>query len=194
MTTMVLGLLVFFGIHALPMQPDLRKGLIERFGAGAFKGAFSVFSLIGFALIVVGYGKLQVHPGKNPQIWEPPIWMSHITLVLMLVAMILLVAAYIPSNIKRIVGHPMLAAIKIWAFSHLLANGDLASMILFGSFLAYAVVDRISIKRREVTAAAGGGLAGDAAVVVGGLALYAFFAFYAHEVLIGIAPLPGMGA
>lgn len=194
MVTMVLGLLVFIGIHALPMQQELRNGLIERFGAGAYKAAFSVISLIGLVLIVVGYGKLQVLAGKNPQIWQPPVWTSHVTLLLMLVSMVLLVAAYIPSNIKRIVGHPMLAAIKVWAFAHLLANGDLASMILFGSFLAFAVIDRISMKQRSPTPVSGGSLAGDAAVVVGGIALYAIFAFYAHERLIGIAPLPSIGS
>jgi uncharacterized membrane protein len=109
--------------------------------------------------------------------------------------MVLLVAAYVPSNIKRIVGHPMLAAIKIWAFAHLLANGDLASIVLFGSFLAFAVVDRISVKKRGASsAAASGGLLGDAIVVVAGLALYAAIAFFLHEWLIGVAPMPGAGA
>ena len=197
MVTMVLGLLVFFGIHAVPMQPALRDGLIERFGAGAYKAAFSVISAVGFVLIVLGYGKLQVLVGKNPQIWLPPTGTTHIALVLMMVSMVLLVAAYVPSNIKRIVGHPMLAAIKVWAVAHLLANGDLASMILFGSFLAYAVVDRISVKKRSSGVAAktaSGGLVGDLIVVVGGLALYAAFAFFLHERLIGIAPVPGIGS
>lgn len=197
MATLILGLIVFLGVHALPMRPALRAGLIERFGAGAYKGAFSVISAVGFVLIILGYGKLQVLAGKNPQIWEPPTWTAHLALVLMMFSMVLLVAAYVPSNIKRIVGHPMLAAIKVWAFAHLLANGDLASMILFGSFLAYAVVDRISIKRRQgaqTAKAAGGGLVGDLVVVVVGLALYAAFAFFLHERLIGVAPMPGVGA
>ena len=197
MVTLILGLLIFLGVHAVPMQPMLRAGLIERFGANAYKGAFSVISAVGFILIILGYGKLQVLAGKNPQIWVPPTWTAHIALVLMLISMVLLVAAYVPSNIKRIVGHPMLAAIKVWAFAHLLANGDLASMILFGSFLAYAVVDRISVKRRAATEpaqAAAGGLVGDGIAVVGGLALYAAMAFFLHEWLIGVAPVPGVGA
>lgn len=197
MATLILGLCVFLGIHALPMQPALRDGLIERFGAGTYKAAFSVISLVGFILIVIGYGKLQVLAGKNPQIWVPPTWTTHIALLLMLISMVLLVASHVPSNIKRIVRHPMLAAVKVWAFAHLLANGDLASMILFGSFLAYAVVDRISVKKRETSApatAAGGGFVGDIVVVVGGLALYAVFAFFLHERLIGVAPVPGIGA
>ena len=196
MVTLILGLLVFLGIHALPMNPALRAGLVERFGENAYKGAFSVISAIGFILIILGYGKLQVLAGKNPQIWVPPTWTTHLALVLMMISMVLLVAAYVPSNIKRIVGHPMLAAIKVWALAHLLANGDLASILLFGSFLAYAVVDRISVKKRQAVAAAKaptGGLAGDGIVVVGGLALYAAFAFFLHEWLIGVAPVPGIG-
>lgn len=197
MVIMIIGLLLFFAIHALPMQREVRNGLAERFGEGTYKLAFSVLSLVGLALIIVGYGKMQMLAGKNPQIWVPPTWTSHIALLLMVFSMVLLVAAYVPSNIKRIVGHPMLAAVKIWALAHLLSNGDLASILLFGSFLAYAVVDRISVKRRAPahgTADAGGGISGDVIVVVGGIALYAAIVFYLHESLIGVAPLPGLGA
>ena len=197
MAPMIVGLLIFFGVHAVPMQRELRSGLIERFGEGTFKAVFSVISVIGLALIILGYGKMQVLAGKNPQIWTPPTWTAHISLLLMVFSMVLLVAAYVPSNIKRIVGHPMLAAVKIWAFAHLLANGDLASMVLFGSFLAYAVVDRFSVKRRTAApaaAAASGGIQGDVISVVGGLALYAAFVFFLHEWLIGVAPLPGIGS
>lgn len=197
MVTMILGLLVFFGIHTVPMQPALRGGLIERFGEGAYKGAFSLISAVGLVLIVLGYGKLQVLAGKNPIIWQPPVWMTHITLLLMIVSMVLLVAAYVPSNIKRIVGHPMLAGIKVWAFAHLLANGDLASILLFGSFLAYAVIDRISVKKRAPAApaaGASGGLVGDVIAVVGGLAVYAAFVFFLHEWLIGLPPVPSLGS
>lgn len=192
MALMIIGLLVFFGVHVLPMQQDLRNGLIGRFGEGAFKGAFSVLSAIGLLLIVIGYGKMQVLTGKNPQIWVPPTWAAHIALVLMPFSFVLLVAAYVPSNIKRIVGHPMLAGVKIWAFAHLLANGDLASIVLFGSFLVYAVADRISVKKRAPrlggTTTVGGSM-GDAIAVVGGVALYCLFAFYLHERLIGVAPI-----
>lgn len=196
MTPMIIGLLVFFAIHMLPTQPDLRTGLIERFNPGTYKVAFTIISLIGLVLIIVGYGKLQVDAGKNPQLWSPPAWTAHITLLLMIPSMILLVAAYVPSNIKRIVGHPMLAAVKIWAFAHLLANGDLASLILFGSFLAYAVFDRISLKRRAAppgtahgVAPARGGVTGDIIAIVVGLAVYAALVFGLHEWLIGVSPL-----
>jgi uncharacterized membrane protein len=195
MTPLIIGLLIFFGIHLVPTQRDLRDGLIERFGAGAYKAAFSVISLVGFVLIVIGYGKLQVLAGKNPQIWVPPTWTTHIALPLMIISMILLVAANIPSNIKRIAKHPMLLAVKIWALAHLLANGDLASMVLFGSFLAYAVFDRISVKNRPVPdgPAATGGVTGDILAIAGGLVLYAAFVFFLHEKLIGVAPIAGVG-
>lgn len=194
MTTMIIGLLVFFAIHLVPTQPDLRAGLVERFGANAYKGVFAVLSLVGFVLIVMGYGKMQVLAGKNPVIWVPPVWTSHIALLLMVFSMILLVAAYVPSNIKRIAKHPMLLAVKFWALAHLLANGDLASIILFGGFLAYAVFDRISLKRRAAASpsAAEGGVVGDVIAIVAGLALYVAFLVYLHEQLIGVAPLPAM--
>ena len=199
MVLMIAGLVVFFAIHLLPTQPDVRGGMIERFGEGGYKGFFTVVSLVGFALIVFGYGKMQGELGsKNPIIWYPPVWTQHLAPLLMIPSLILLAAAYVPSNIKRIVGHPMLAAVKLWAFAHLLANGDLASIVLFGSFLAYAVFDRISVKRRE--AAAGGppvrtgGVTGDVIAVIVGLGVYAALVFFAHEWLFGVAPVPGIGA
>lgn len=199
MVLMIVGLVVFFAMHLLPTQVEIRRGLIERFGEGGYKAFFSIVSLVGFILIVLGYGELQGElGGKNPIIWYPPVWTQHLALLLMIPALILLVAAYVSSNIKRIVGHPMLAAIKFWALAHLLANGDLGSIVLFGSFLAYAVVDRISVKRRE--AAAGGppvrtgGVTGDLVAVIAGLGVYAALLFFAHEWLFGVAPLPGLGA
>lgn len=198
MVLFLTGLAVFFAIHSVPMQPGLRGGLVERFGEPAFKGIFSLLSLVGFVLIVIGYGKLQLATGKNPIVWVPPVWTRHLALVLMLPAMILLVAAYVPSRIKIAVRHPMLAGIKFWALAHLLANGDLASMVLFGSFLAYAVIDRISVKRRAAVtgitvSSATGGFGGDIVVVVLGTAIYAALLFHLHEYLIGVAPLPGLG-
>lgn len=203
MTPMIVGLLIFFAVHAVPMEQGLRNGLVERFGATTYRLAFSILSLIGLVIIIIGYHKLQLLPGKNPQIWVPPAWMSHVTILFMVFAMILLVAAYVPSNIKRIVGHPMLAAVKIWAFSHLLVNGDLGSMILFGSFLTYAILDRVSLKKRaahptphgevSVSAARNGGARGDAIVVILGLGLYVMFLFFLHKWLIGVSPMSMMG-
>ncbi len=189
MLTMVLGLIIFLGVHALPMNAELRDGLANRFGANAYKMGFAVVSLVGFALIVYGYYKLQIHPGKNPQIWDPPLWMRHITLLLMIPAMIMLVAAYIPSRIRTVLKHPMLLAIKTWALAHLLANGDLASMVLFGSFLAYAVLDFRSAKKRQAKGPLGektGGLLHDIGVVAVGLLLYVSFVLWGHKLLIGV--------
>src|SRR5262249_18089215 len=138
--------------------------------------AFAVVSLIGFVLIVVGYHKLQLMPGKNPQLWNPPHFMRHIAFLLMLPVFPLLVAAYVPSRIRDVVRHPMLTAIKFWALAHLLVNGDLASLLLFGGFLAFAVYDRISVKKRGGARGplgeAHGGALNDVLVIAVGLALY----------------------
>jgi uncharacterized membrane protein len=188
-----LGLAVFMGVHLLPTAAATRDGLVARFGESTYKGLFSVASLIGFALIVYGYHKLQLMPGKNPVLWTPPSWTKHIAFTLMIPASIALVAAYVPSRIRTTLKHPMLVAIKIWALAHLIANGDLAGVVLFTSFLLYAVYDRISLKRRANGTGLGpvgtakGTLRGDIIAVVGGLAFYAFMMLWGHQHLIGKA-------
>jgi uncharacterized membrane protein len=147
-------------------------------------------SLLGFALIIIGYHKLQLLPGKNPQLWVPPTWTKHIAFTLMLPAMILLVATYIPSRIRTAAKHPMLLAIKIWALAHLIANGTLGALVLFLSFLAFAVYDRISVKKRAAAGPLGnrtGGIGGDITVLVVGTVLYAFMLLYGHQALINKA-------
>ncbi|MBN8911463.1 MAG: NnrU family protein [Rhizobiales bacterium] len=187
MLPLILGLLLFFAVHLVPTSPSLRDGLVERFGERAYRAVSAVLSLIGMVLIVAGYHKLQVMPGKNPVLWDPPSWTRHIAFLLMLPAMILLVAAFVPSRIRTAVKHPMLAAIKAWALAHLLVNGDLGSLVLFGAFLAFAVYDRISVKRRTVTVpAAPPGILNDLLVVAGGLALYVFMLVWGHGALIGV--------
>lgn len=189
MLPLIIGLALFLGIHLVPTSPQTRAGLVARFGENSYKLAFSVVSLVGLILIVLGYHKLQVMPGKNPVLWTPPAGMRHATMALMLPAMILLVAAYIPSRIRTAARHPMLAAVKLWALAHLLANGDLASIVLFGSFLAYAVYDRISVKRRGASGPLGakpGTLLGDIAAIVIGIALYLVMVYWAHTALIGV--------
>lgn len=193
MLPMIIGLAVFFGIHLVPTSPELRGGLVARYGEGAYKIVFSLVSLAGLILIVLGYHKLQVMPGKNPVLWVPPTGLRHATLLLMLPAMVLLVAAYVPSRIRTMAKHPMLAAVKLWALAHLLANGDLASIILFGSFLAFAIYDRISVKRRQSLGPLGvkqGTMAGDAIVIVVGTALYFALLYWGHQALIGVPVLP----
>ena len=153
---------------------------------------------MGLVVIVLGFHKLQLHPGKNPILWEPPVWTRHLAVALMLPAMILLVASLVPSRIRTATRHPMLIAIKIWALAHLLANGDLASLLLFGSFLAFAVYDRISVKKRgargPLGAASPSSALNDVLVIVIGLALYAWILLVGHQWLIGVAPMPGLTA
>jgi uncharacterized membrane protein len=192
MLVMVIGLILFFAIHLVPANVELKNGLIARFGPAGYKAIFGVFSLVGLALIVLGFYKLQLHPGKNPILWDPPTWSRHLALALMLPAMIALVATYIPSHIHVMLKHPMLVAIKIWALAHLLANGDLAALVLFGSFLAFAVYDRISVKKRGDLGPLGKGSgpwSNDVIVVVLGVALYALIVLYLHELVIGVSPM-----
>ena len=189
MTILILGIIVLIGIHFVPAFPDLRDSLMARLGRNGYRALFSVVSLLGLALVVWGFAKAPV-----VQIWAPPVWTRHLALLLMLPVFPLLLAAYLPGKIKAKVRHPMLAAIKFWALAHLIANGDLASIILFGSFLAYAVVDRILVKRRggaELVLAVSEAEArrNDLISFGAGLALYVAFLFWLHPLLIGVSPL-----
>lgn len=190
MLLLVLGLALFLGTHLLPTAPGLRKSVAARLGDNGYKGLFTLLSLVGVSLIVIGYGQARMlSAGGNPVLWDPPVWTKHIAFLLMLPSLILFVAAYVPSRIRTAAKHPMLAAIKFWALAHLLANGDVASLLLFGSFLAWAVFDRISVKRRAALGPLGdrtGGLAGDLTVVALGTAIWAFFLFGGHYLLFGV--------
>jgi uncharacterized membrane protein len=193
MWLLLVGLGLFFVAHLVPTRPDLRARLVARIGAGRYSGLFSVVSLLALAMIVWGYGRMQGLARGNPQVWDPPAWSKHVTMLLMVPALILLVAAYVPSRIRNATGHPMLIAIMLWALGHLLANGDLASLLLFGSFLAYAVYDRISVGQRRALGPLGeakGGLPGDVAAIAGGLVLYALLLFWGHQKLTGVPLLP----
>jgi uncharacterized membrane protein len=189
MTLLVVGIVVFLGIHLLPTVPNLRERLIARLGQNGYRATFSVLSIAGFALLVWGFATAPVI-----QVWSPPAWTRWVAIVLMLPAFIFLVAAYVPGRIKAAVKHPFLVAIKTWALAHLIANGDLASIILFGSFLAYAVYDRIALKGRKPTeligAAAAGGPRNDLIAVVLGLLFYVVFLVWLHALLIGRAVVP----
>jgi uncharacterized membrane protein len=147
MLVLVLGIVIFLGAHSLPIFQDRRTGLIERFGFGPYKVAYSLLSLAGFVLIVWGFSMYRAHGLIH--VWTPPPWTRHVTILLMWFAFVALAAMNkAPGRIRGWLRHPMLVAIKIWALAHLLANGDLGGMVLFGSFLAWAVYDRISVKRR----------------------------------------------
>jgi uncharacterized membrane protein len=194
MVLLLIGLAIFFLTHAVPTLPDVRHRLVGRLGKGGYKAAFSIVSAFGLAFIVIGYGRMQGVAGQNPEIWTPPVWTRHLALILMIPAMILLVATYVPSRLRSATRHPMLTAIKLWAGSHLLANGDLASILLFGSFLGFAGYDRLSAERRAARGPLGNrtdGPRNDVIVMLVGLALYTFMLVVGHALLIGVALLPG---
>lgn len=189
MIVLVLGLVIFLGVHLVPTSVAGRSGLVGRLGENGYKIGFSVASLIGFVMLVWGMG-LARGSASDPQLWHPPVWTRHLAFALMLPAFILLVAAYVPSRIRDMAKHPMLAAVKIWALAHLLSNGDLAGLLLFGGFLAWAVADRISMKQRVQRPLPGApaGRFNDLIAVLAGLALYALFITVGHRWLIGVAP------
>ncbi len=187
MSLLILGIILFLGAHSLPMVRETRAGLLAKLGEGGFKGAYSLISLLGFVLIVYGFHTYRAEGWV--QVWSPPVWTRHITISLMWFAFVALAAmGPKPSRIKGWLRHPMLVAIKIWALAHLLANGDLGGMILFGSFLAWAVVDRISVKKRGLLGAEpqAAFTRSDAIIVVAGTVAYVAMMF-AHPWLIGVA-------
>jgi uncharacterized membrane protein len=184
---MILGLLLFLGVHTLTTQRDLRGSLIATLGDNGYKIGYALLSLAGLALIVWGFAHYRAAGMTN--VWHPPKFAKHITVALMLPAVILVVASYIRGRIFSALKHPMLAGVKLWAAAHLLANGDLGSIILFGAFLAWAVFDRVSLKRRTDAGAPPipvGGLSNDLIAVAVGLVAYLALAFAFHPVVIGV--------
>lgn len=190
MLKLVAGMLIFFGVHSIRIfAPAWRDEMIKRLGPVAWKAVFSVASLVGFVLIVGGYAASRVEPVA---VYYPPFWLRHAMMLVMLPVFPLLLAAYLPGRIKAAVKHPMLTATKAWALSHLLANGMLADVLLFGGFLAWAVIDRISAGKRPQPAAPATppSIINDVIAVVGGLVLYVGFAFWAHPLLVGVPVMP----
>jgi uncharacterized membrane protein len=188
MVTLIVGLVIFLGFHSIAIvAPAWRERTVARLGKGAWKALYTVASLIGFVLIVYGYGQARF---ENIALYSPPIWTRHLAALLMLPVFPLIFAAYLPGRIKTALKHPMLAAVKFWALAHLLANGTLADVLLFGGFLAWAVADRISFKRRTQPdlRTAPASKANDLIAVVAGLAAYAVFALWLHQRWIGVYP------
>ena len=189
MTWLILGLALFLGVHSVRIvADDWRSRQIQQRGENAWKGLYTVVSLLGFALIVWGYGQARQAPVV---LWATPVWTRHLAALLMLLSFVLLAAAYVPRNaLKARLQHPMVLAVKVWALAHLLANNTLADLLLFGAFLVWSVLDFRSARRRPATAvqatAAGTGLT----VLVGTLA-WAAFAFWAHAAWIGVRPFGG---
>jgi uncharacterized membrane protein len=189
MTTLIAGLVIFLGIHSLSIvNAPLRDRLAERLGRLGWFAAYSVIALVGFVLIVQGYASARLDPVV---LYVPPTWLRHVALLLLVLIFPLLLAAYLPGRIQDVTRHPMLLATKIWAFAHLLANGMLHDVVLFGAFLAWAVADRISLKRRTQppVPAAPRGKINDVIAVVGGLGLYVWFVMHGHAWLFGVAPV-----
>jgi uncharacterized membrane protein len=184
---MILGLVLFLGVHLLTTQRDLRARFVASLGEGGYKLGYALVSFAGLALVVWGFSDYRA---AGPiDIWYPPAAFKHVTEALMLPAVILAVAAYIRGRIYATLKHPLLAAVKLWAAAHLLTNGDLGSIILFGSFLAWAVVDRISLKRRADPGAPPipvGGPGNDAIAIALGIAAYLALGFVFHPVVIGV--------
>lgn len=183
---LVLGLAIFHANHLFVTMRDARASVIARIGLPLYRVLFSLISTVGLVLIVWGFAEYRAHGWID--VWQPPLFMRHITIGLMLIAVVLLTAQFIPSHVKAWTKYPALAAIKTWAFAHLLSNGDLGSILLFGSFLAWAVYARINAKRRtdEKLPAAPAGWTNDIIVVLVGILLYLAMGYAFHPVVIGV--------
>jgi len=190
MIVLILGLVIFLGVHSVRIYADdWRELQIARLGGNGWKALFSLVSLVGLALIAIGFAQTKSNPIV---LWFPPIGLRHLAGLITLLSFILLVAAYLPgTRIKAKLGHPMVAGVKGWAFAHLLANGNLADVLLFGSFLIWGVLDFSSARRRDRAAGTvytDGTLNRDVTAVVLGLIAWAIFAFYLHGWLFNIRP------
>ena len=191
MTFLILGLVIFLGAHSVRMLADgWRTRTLARLGEGPYKGAFSIVSILGFGLIIYGFGLARQQP---VQLWAAPFAMKHVASLLMLLSFVLLAAAYVPRNhFKARLHHPMVLAVKTWALAHLLANGNLAHVILFGAFLAWAVWNFVVARRRDRASGVvypPGSAQGTAITLVAGVGAWLLFAFWLHGWLIGVRPL-----
>ncbi|WP_420393968.1 NnrU family protein [Acuticoccus sp.] len=193
MLILIVGLVLFLGLHSLQIVRPAHDGAVAAMGDTPYRLTYSLASLAGLVLVAQGYSAWRWE-GSAPILYVPPAWASHVTLLLMAFAFVALAAAYAPGHIKRTLKHPMLVAVKVWAVAHLLANGNAAAVLLFGAFLAWAVADRISVKRRERA-----GLIApadfeprwqaDLAAVAIGLTVYGLFVWKLHLWLIGVSPV-----
>ena len=195
MAMLVLGLLLFLGVHSTRIVAEgWRTRTIARMGPGAWKGTYTLLSIAGFVLIAWGYGQARQTPVV---LWQPPRGMNHLAALLMVVSFVLLAATYVPRNaIKARLHHPMVLSVKVWALAHLLANGTLADVLLFGTFLLWAVFSFRAARQRDRAAATtypAGTMAGTSITVLVGVLAWAAFAFWAHVWLIGVPPLARAG-
>jgi uncharacterized membrane protein len=184
---MILGLAVFIGTHVVTTRRDLRAGLIARHGEGTYKIVYSVASIIG--VVLIGFGFARYRAAGWIGVWDPPTWTRHVTVALVWPAIICFYAAYSPGRIKATLKHPMLVGTKLWALAHLISNGDLGSIILFGSILGWAVYDRITLRRRTDPGGPPipvGGMRQDVIAVVGGTLVYLVLGFLFHPYVVGV--------
>ena len=208
MTQLIWGLILFLGAHSVRIWADgWRNQTIEAYGEKAFKGVYALVSILGFYLLVVGYGEARL---QTVALWNPPIFTKHISMLLMLFSSILLMATYIPRNhFKMRLGHPMVLSVKVWALSHLLANGNLADLVLFGSFLMWAVLNFRSARARDRALLLNLNVTEEAAAeplaesestnqpkllstimtLVGGMAIWALITFVLHAKIVGVSPM-----
>lgn len=186
LVVLIIGLVVFLGSHLFIIRRDARAAVVAWLGLQTYRALFAVVALAGLALIIYGFAQYRAYGWID--IWSPPAFMRHITVGLMLFSVILFTAAYIPSHIKAKTKHPMLAGVKIWALAHLLSNGDLGSILLFGSFLGWGVYARIAAKRHgDVgTTSAPAGWTNDVIVVVLGIVIYLALGYAFHPIVIGV--------
>jgi uncharacterized membrane protein len=185
---LVLGLAVFLAPHVFTAFRGPRQRVIDRLGESPYKGLYSLVSLIG--LILIGYGFARYRATGWIDVWYPPTWTRHITVALVWPAIICIVAAYSPGRIKTALKHPMLVGVKLWALAHLISNGDLGSILLFGLILAWAVFDRITLKRRTDSGSPPipvGGVKNDVVAIVGGTVVYALLGALFHPYVIGVS-------
>lgn len=190
MTLLIIGLVIFLGVHSVRIvADDWRTAQIAKHGRKRWRGLYAVASIVGFVLIIYGYGVARQAPVV---LYTPPVWLRHLGSLLTIPAFILLAATYVSgTRIKRAVGHPMVLGVKIWAFAHLLANGTLADLVLFGSFLVWAVFSFRAARRRDHAANTvyiAGPPSRDTLAVVVGLLTWAVFALWLHGLLIGTRP------
>lgn len=193
MLALILGLLIFLGVHSTRLfAADWRTAQVERRGLRAWKGLYSVVVLVGLLLIIWGYGQARLAP---TWLWVSPVWTRHLAALLTIPAFILLAATYVPgTHIKARVGHPMLLGVKFWALAHLIANGTLADLLLFGGFLAWAVALYVVLRRRDRLAGVSypaAGVSRDGIAIVIGLVAWVVFALWLHGPLIGVHPFGG---
>jgi len=190
MTLLLLGLVLFLGAHSVRIAAEpLRTRLISSLSLNGYKGVYSLLSLAGFVLLVYGYAAARAAPVV---LFTPPVWTKHLAALLTIPAFILLAAAYVPgTRIKARVGHPMVLGVKTWALAHLIANGTLHDVLLFGSFLVWAVLSYIAARKRDRVAGTvypTGPMSRDIIAVAVGLVAWAAFAFWLHGLLIGVRP------